>query len=221
MAAAAGLGHQLGGQSGQDAGLVFGVGGQQPGGALRLEAEHQPQAGQHVQAVQAQVVRGLAGGEGSGQVPVAGRAAAGSCPGSRRRGSWRAPARAPSTTLPAQRGRRLQRSDVGDAGQGTPSPSWCPGGPGGRERPTVRSAGPRCARRQRPGCPCRSPTARTAAGPGRSAPSAAADPGGPTPTPGPAGRRCSGSRRPSRRSPGCAPGWSRSTRPAGFACLTC
>ena len=72
MAAGGGLGHQLGGQGGQDAGLVFGLGGQQLGGALGLEVEDRPQAGQDVQAVQAQVVGGPAGGDGGGQVAVAG-----------------------------------------------------------------------------------------------------------------------------------------------------
>ena len=72
MAAGGGLGHQLGGEGGQDAGLVFGLGGQQLGGALGLEVEDGPQAGQDVQAVQAQVVGGPAGGDGGGQVAVAG-----------------------------------------------------------------------------------------------------------------------------------------------------
>jgi hypothetical protein len=64
VAAAGGLGHQLGGQARQDAGLVFGLGRQHPRGSFRLQVEHRPQIGQDVRAVQAQVVRGPAGGEG-------------------------------------------------------------------------------------------------------------------------------------------------------------
>ena len=73
VAAGGGLGHQLGGEGGQDAGLVFGLGGQQPGGAPGLEVQDGPQAGQDVQAVQAQVVGGPAGADGGGQVTVAGQ----------------------------------------------------------------------------------------------------------------------------------------------------
>ena len=72
MAAAGRFGHQLGGQGGQDACLVFGLCGQHPRGAFGLEVEHRPQVGQDVQAVEAQVVGGPAGGEGGGQVTVAG-----------------------------------------------------------------------------------------------------------------------------------------------------
>ncbi len=72
MAAAGGFGHQLGGQSGQDAGLVFGLRRQRPRSAFRLQVEHRPQIRQDVQAVQAQVMRAPAGGEGGGQVAVAG-----------------------------------------------------------------------------------------------------------------------------------------------------
>ena len=63
---------QLGGQGGQDAGLVFGLGGQQHVVAAGLEVQHRPQAGGDVQGVQAQVVGGPAGAEGGGQVAVAG-----------------------------------------------------------------------------------------------------------------------------------------------------
>ena len=72
VAAAGGFGGQLGGQGGQDAGLVFGLGRQGPRGAFGLEVQDGPQVGQDVQAVQAQVVRAPAGGEGGGQVAVAG-----------------------------------------------------------------------------------------------------------------------------------------------------
>ena len=72
VAAAGGLGRELGGQGGQDAGLVFGLGGDQAGGAFRLQVQHGPQGGEDVHAVQAQVVGGPAGGQGGGQVPVAG-----------------------------------------------------------------------------------------------------------------------------------------------------
>ena len=72
MAAAGGFSHQLGGQGGQDAGLVFGLGRQRPRGAFGLEVEDGPQVGEDVQAVQAQVVRAPAGSEGGGQVAVAG-----------------------------------------------------------------------------------------------------------------------------------------------------
>ena len=72
MAAAGGFGGQLGGQGGQDAGLVFGLGRQGPRGAFGLEVQDGPQVGEDVQAVQAQVVRAPAGGEGGGQVAVAG-----------------------------------------------------------------------------------------------------------------------------------------------------
>ena len=60
------------GEGGQDAGLVFGLGGQQPGGAGGLEVQDGPQAGQDVQAVQAQIVGGPAGADLGGQVAVAG-----------------------------------------------------------------------------------------------------------------------------------------------------
>jgi hypothetical protein len=72
VAAAGGLGDQLGGQGGQDAGLAFGLGRQDPEGAFGLEVEDGPQVGQDVQAVWAQVVRPPAGGEGGGQLAVAG-----------------------------------------------------------------------------------------------------------------------------------------------------
>ena len=73
VAAAAGLGAELFGQGGQDAGLVFGLGRDQAGAADGLQVQHGPQFGQDVQAVQAQVVGGPAGAEPGGQVPVAGR----------------------------------------------------------------------------------------------------------------------------------------------------
>ena len=72
MAAAPGFGLELAGQGGQDAGLVFGLGRQRPRGAFGLEVEDGPQVGQDVQAVQAQIVRAPARGEGGGQVAVAG-----------------------------------------------------------------------------------------------------------------------------------------------------
>ena len=72
MAAVGGLEPELAGEGGQDAGLVFGLGGQQRGGAAGLEVEGGPQLGQDVQGVQAQVVGGPAGAEGGGQVAVAG-----------------------------------------------------------------------------------------------------------------------------------------------------
>ena len=72
VGAAGGLGHQLGGQGGQDAGLVFGLGRQQAGGAVGLEVQDRPQGGRDVQGVQAQVVGFPAGREGGGQVAVAG-----------------------------------------------------------------------------------------------------------------------------------------------------
>src|SRR5690348_5154786 len=72
VAAAGGLGVQLGGQGGQDAGLVFGLGGDQAGGASGLEVQHGPQGGGDVQGVQAQVMGGPAGSEGGGEVAVAG-----------------------------------------------------------------------------------------------------------------------------------------------------
>ncbi|MGH3185688.1 MAG: hypothetical protein ACRDPY_00710 [Streptosporangiaceae bacterium] len=72
VAAAGGLGDQLGGQRRQDAGLIFGLGGKQAGAAVGLEVEHGPQFGEDVQAVQAQVVGLPAGGEGGGEVAVAG-----------------------------------------------------------------------------------------------------------------------------------------------------
>ena len=72
MAAAGGLGHQLGGEGGQDAGLVFGLSRQQPGVTAGLQVEDRPEAGQDVQAVQAQVVGGPAGADRVGQVAVAG-----------------------------------------------------------------------------------------------------------------------------------------------------
>ena len=66
VAAARCLGHELGGQSGQDTGLVLGLGGQEPGIAPGLEIEHGPQVGEDVEPVQAQVVGGPAGAEGGG-----------------------------------------------------------------------------------------------------------------------------------------------------------
>ena len=63
---------ELAGEGGQDAGLVFGLGGQQRGGTVRLQVQDGPQLGQDVQAVQAQVVGGPAGAQGGGQVAVAG-----------------------------------------------------------------------------------------------------------------------------------------------------
>jgi hypothetical protein len=63
---------ELIGQGGQDAGLVFGLGRQQPGGAAGLKIQDGPQAAEDVQAVQAQVVALPAGAQGGGQVPVAG-----------------------------------------------------------------------------------------------------------------------------------------------------
>ena len=51
VAAAGGFGGQLGGQGGQDAGLVFGLGGQRPRGAFGLEVQDGPQVGQDVEAV--------------------------------------------------------------------------------------------------------------------------------------------------------------------------
>ena len=72
MAAAVGLGAELVGQGGQDAGLVFGLGGDQGGAAGGLQVQHRPQLGCDVQPVQAQVVGGPAGAEPVGQVPVAG-----------------------------------------------------------------------------------------------------------------------------------------------------
>ena len=67
-----GLGAELVGQGGQDAGLVFGLGGDQGGAAGGLQVQHRPQLGCDVQPVQAQVVGGPAGAEAGGQVPVAG-----------------------------------------------------------------------------------------------------------------------------------------------------
>jgi hypothetical protein len=72
MGAAGGLGHQLGGQGGQDPGLIFGLGRQQTGGPFGLEVQHRPQGGRDVQGVQAQVVGLPARGQGGGQVAVAG-----------------------------------------------------------------------------------------------------------------------------------------------------
>jgi hypothetical protein len=72
VAAAAGLGPQLAGQGGQDAGLVFGLGRYQPGAAAGLQVQRRPQLGQDVEGVQAQVVLLPAGAEAGGQVPVAG-----------------------------------------------------------------------------------------------------------------------------------------------------
>ena len=72
VAAAVGLGAELVGQGGQDAGLVFGLGGDQGRGAGGLQVQHRPQLGCDVQPVQAQVVGGPAGAEAGGQVPVAG-----------------------------------------------------------------------------------------------------------------------------------------------------
>ena len=72
VGAAGGLGHQLGGQGGQDAGLVLGLGRQQAGGPVGLEVQDRPQGRRDVQGVQAQVVGFPARGEGGGQVAVAG-----------------------------------------------------------------------------------------------------------------------------------------------------
>lgn len=56
MAAAVGLDAELVGQGGQEAGLVLGLGGDQPGAAAGLQVQHRPQFGQDVECVQAQVV---------------------------------------------------------------------------------------------------------------------------------------------------------------------
>jgi len=72
VAAGVGLGAELGGQGGQDAGLVFGLSGDQAGTAGGLQVQHRPQLGQDVQAVQAQVVGGPAGAQAGGQVSVSG-----------------------------------------------------------------------------------------------------------------------------------------------------
>ena len=63
MAAAGGLGGQLGGDGGEDAGLVLGLGGQQvgAGGGVGVEVEGGPQPAEDVQAVQAQLVLRPAG----------------------------------------------------------------------------------------------------------------------------------------------------------------
>jgi hypothetical protein len=72
VAAAGGFQPELIGQGRQDAGLVFGLRREQPGGAAGLKIQDGPQAAEDVQAVQAQVVTLPAGPEGVGQVPVAG-----------------------------------------------------------------------------------------------------------------------------------------------------
>ena len=72
MAAVGGFDPELVGQRGQDAGLVLGLGGDQARGAVGLEVQDRPQGGRDVQAVQAQVVGFPAGGQGGGQVAVAG-----------------------------------------------------------------------------------------------------------------------------------------------------
>ena len=72
MTAALGFGLELVGQGGQDAGLVFGLGGQQDRGPQRLQVQDRPQAGRDVQHVQAQVMRLPARAERGGQVAVAG-----------------------------------------------------------------------------------------------------------------------------------------------------
>jgi hypothetical protein len=72
VTAALGFGLELVSQGGQDAGLVFGLGGQQDRGPHGLLVQDRPEAGRDVQGVQAQVVRFPARAEGGGQVAVAG-----------------------------------------------------------------------------------------------------------------------------------------------------
>jgi hypothetical protein len=72
VTAALGFGLELIGQGGQDADLVFGLGGQQDRGPQGLQVQDRPQGGRDVQRVQAQVVRFPARAERGGQVAVAG-----------------------------------------------------------------------------------------------------------------------------------------------------
>ena len=103
VAAAVGLDAELVGQGGQDAGLVFGLGGDQGGAAGGLQVQHRPQLGCDVQPVQAQVVGWPSRGRGRR-------------PGARSRAGRPARPR-PAAGRPVPGGRRPPAST-------TPVPAW-------------------------------------------------------------------------------------------------